>query len=364
MNDIVSQELLVAYLADRHQQPIHLKEILALGGPVDPHAEIKGFGYGSPTLVAYTAGKTDFKIVIRPVQRNGYGRERKSDRIAEVWRDFGNFGLLPQHVPAVDIIGVKPDKRLVSLNEVDECLLVTDFAEGEPYATDLVRLGRTGVVTALDDERAQVLATYLVKIHRIKHADPLLWRRRLRDLVGHGEGIMGIIDGYEDVDFVTPHTLRSIEDTANHWRWRLKERTDRLSQVHGDFHPFNILFRDGIDFSLIDRSRGTWGAPEDDLAALSINYLFFSLHNQPALVAPFKRPYEIFWQTYLYQSGDLDILDTIAPWLAWRALVLASPTWYPNITNDVRQRLISLASNVLASKNFSWHEINHYLGSR
>lgn len=56
--------------------------------------------------------------------------------------------------------------------------------------------------------------------------------------------------------FITVTLLEEIERRCLSWRWRLKGRTDRLRQVHGDYHPFNILFREGTDFPVLDRSRG------------------------------------------------------------------------------------------------------------
>ena len=35
--------------------------------------------------------------------------------------------------------------------------------------------------------------------------------------------------------------------------------------MHGDFHPWNLLFREGVEFSVLDRSRGEWGEPADDV---------------------------------------------------------------------------------------------------
>ena len=53
---------------------------------------------------------------------------------------------------------------------------------------------------------------------------------------------MGLADSYPPCyQLMTAGTLRAIEEVANEWRWRLKPLTHRLSQVHGDFHPFNIL---------------------------------------------------------------------------------------------------------------------------
>jgi len=55
---------------------------------------------------------------------------------------------------------------------------------------------------------------------------------------------------------------------------RIGSWAHRLSQVHGDFHPWNVLFREGVDFTVLDRSRGERGEPADDVTAMTINYIF------------------------------------------------------------------------------------------
>ena len=69
-----------------------------------------------------------------------------------------------------------------------------------------------------------------------------------------------------------PRLCEEIERAAVSSRWRLRGRTHRLSRTHGDFHPWNVLFREGTDFSVLDRSRGEWGEPADDVAALGVNF--------------------------------------------------------------------------------------------
>ena len=59
----------------------------------------------------------------------------------------------------------------------------------------------------------QWLASYLAAIHRVKRKDPDLYRRRLRELIGHGECIMGLTDSYpKRYAFITEGLLRSIEE--------------------------------------------------------------------------------------------------------------------------------------------------------
>src|SRR5437764_10261584 len=108
-----------------------------------------------------------------------------------------------------------------------------------------------GKLERQDMTRARALADYLVRIHQKKKRDQGLYRRALRDLIGHGECIMGVVDTYGlrkrsgSVPFITPSLLQSIENRCNAWRWRLRDKIGRLSQVHGDYHPWNVMFRKG-----------------------------------------------------------------------------------------------------------------------
>lgn len=364
------QEELAAYLSRQLQQSIEIRRLQALGGDTEGTAALKGFGYGRPVCVTYATANATHKVVLRRVMRNGFGRERDSDRVAEVWRDYHTFNRLPQHVQVQDMVAVGENGRLSSVHDAQELILLTDYAAGTPYAEDFVRIRDKGHCTANDLARAETLARYLAQIHAQKHNDPLLWRRRLRDLIGHGEGILGLTDSYPlpypeaQNPIVTQPMLQAIEVAANAWRWQLKPLTHRLSQVHGDFHPFNVLFRDGVDFSLIDRSRGEWGAPEDDVTCMAINYLFFSLQRSGKLTGAFEQLYNAFWNVYLAESGDKELLSLVAPWFAWRALVVASPQWYPTIADEVRCKLLNFARNVLLAKRpFCPADTNDYLTS-
>src|SRR5436189_5826737 len=100
---------------------------------------------------------------------------------------------------------------------------------------------------------------------------------------------MGLIDSYpREHDSIDHDLLRDIESQCVDWRWRLKDRVHRLRQVHGDFHPWNILFDQGANFVLLDRSRGEWGEPADDVTCLTMNYLFFSLQRSGRLEGDFE----------------------------------------------------------------------------
>jgi len=205
------------------------------------------------------------------------------------------------------------------------------------------------------------MSGYLAEIHRVKREAPWLSVRRTRELVGHGECIMGLLDSYPPgLDFAKKSFLIGVERSSVTWRWRLKRRTHRLSQVHGDFHPWNVLFREGTDFTVLDRSRGEWGEPADDVAAMTINYIFYSLQRYERLSGVFERLFNMFWNNYLGKTDDSEILEVIQPFYAWRGLVVASPVWYPTLKKSVRVKLLNFVKNVLQTECFDLDAVNVY----
>jgi hypothetical protein len=311
----------------------------------------KGFGYGD-VLRLRLAGAPWSDVVIHTTRRGGFGHDTLADRAAAALEPWTTFGNLPAHVRAVDVGTIDGDGALRSLGDVRDFFLVTAWGPGEPFARDLDRIAKEGAATEEDEARVERLAEHLAKIHRDKHDAPELWARRLRELVGHHECIAGLVDSYDghaEPGVPTPETLRAIEHWSLDWRHRLKPFASRLCRVHGDFHPWNVLF-EGQGYArrmtLLDRSRGEWGEAADDLAAMAINFLFFSWRAGHPADGPFAALYRRFFETYLRATGDLEVLRVIPPFLAWRALVVASPVWYPHLDGDVRARIFRFVDDL------------------
>jgi hypothetical protein len=53
----------------------------------------------------------------------------------------------------------------------------------------------------------------------------------------------------------------------------------------------------------------------------------------------------------------------VAPFFAFRGLVMAHPIWYPNLTADVRQKLFDFIEAVLSVDVFNPGEVNQYCGA-
>ncbi|MHC1610795.1 MAG: phosphotransferase family protein [Candidatus Methanospirareceae archaeon] len=362
-------ERIKEYLEKTFGTPVKLITVKELGSESRSNQEeevgIKEFGYGKPYLVVFERGDGELKeVVISTMKGDGFGHEHFSDRAQILIWQHHAFNTLPKHVKSLDVGYVTKDGRMESVRDAEEYFILCDKVEGEEYVNDLKRLKEGGRLEELDNERASALASYLADIHAVKSGDAQLYVRRIRELVGHSECIFGLTDSYPVRDgIITGEELMDIEKKCIDWRWKLKERTNRLCMVHGDFHPWNVIFREGVDFTVLDRSRGEWGEAADDVTAMTINYLFFGLlkTDGKGLDRGFKRLYELFFDVYLKETGDYEILEVIQPFYVFRGLVVASPVWYPNISLDTRRRLFSFIKNVLEVEEFDYKGVDGYL---
>ncbi|MCW4006580.1 MAG: aminoglycoside phosphotransferase family protein [Candidatus Bathyarchaeota archaeon] len=360
----LSKTVIHNYLTSLYKTPLEVQRVWRLGEKPEDSGDLKGFGYGFPYVIEFKMGSESKRVVLETMRPGGFGHDHFSDRAQVlIWQNAA-FNGLPKHVHSVDVGAFEEGSNLKSLGKCFEFFIVTEFIEGKLYHLDLDRIKETGQLTAQDEERCLALSDYLVKIHKRKNPDGSLYIRRIRDLVGHGECIMGLLDSYpKEFNSAQPSYLIDVEKACVDWRWRLKEKPQRLSQVHGDFHPWNLLFREGADFTVLDRSRGEWGEPADDIAALTINYLFYSVQKYGELKGPFERLFRLFWDNYLRKSEDHEILNVVQPFFAWRGLVVASPVWYPQLSEDVRVKLLNFVKNILQYDHFDLVDVNSYLNS-
>jgi hypothetical protein len=351
------------YLKALFGEDVELVGIKKMGETIATTGDVKGFGYGSPLLIEYKANGIPGSAVLSTMRvQRGFGHDHFSDRAGVLIWQHSAFGRLPKHVRSLDVGYFNNRGELRSSGDATEYFLLMEKIEGKEYFFDLERVKEQGA-TDLDRTRALALSDYLAEIHKVKSDQPELYQRKIRDTLGHGEGIMGILDDYpESPSFLEDGELCRIERRCVDWRWKLKGLTARLCQAHGDFHPWNIMFREGVDFSVLDRSRGEWGEAADDITALTMNYIFYSVQKELRLAGGLKELFDLFFQNYLEKTNDRELLKVIAPFFAFRATVVASPTWYPLLSGDVRRTLFNFLENVLEDEEFDYLHVNKYLG--
>jgi len=339
------------YLEDILNEEISVDYIGPLDKKIAVEQDMKEFGYGKNFLIEFKIDGEKKSYIMSTMNKNIYGHQFFYDRAKSLLLAHSCYNNLPKHVSSIDVGSFTQRGKFKSGGECEEFFLVREKVDGTLYFKDLESIKERKHLTKLDKKRTKILAEYLANIHIRKKDTDALYKRRIRELLGHGECIMGLTDSYTtDMDFTTQDELKEIEKKCIDWRYKIKVKKERLCQVHGDFHPWNILFRDNINFTVIDRSRGEWGEAADDLTALTINYLFYSLQTKGKLKDEFFELFELFWDTYLKKTNDKDVLSVVPPFYTWRGLVLASPIWYPDLSYKTRRRLFEFIHYILSKE--------------
>jgi aminoglycoside phosphotransferase (APT) family kinase protein len=346
---MINEEAIKAYLYKEFTDIVHIN-IRKLGSGVQ----------GSGFLIEMATREGLKTYVVKALIPKDLGHDYPSDRASVFLLDMDEFSNLPKHVKAVDVLAEREDGTIQSIGGGKEYYLLMEKAEGKHYFHDLVSFAEREHLINADREKIRAMTAYLAGIHSVKKESKALYWRKLRDTVGHGECLMGVFDTYPD-DTLPYDEITGIIKMSVDWIYRLKPKYRRLSQIHGDFHPGNIWFQSKNDFILLDRSRGPWGDPADDVTALTINYIFFSIKNYGEVRGAYLEALRMFFEEYIKASGDQEITGIVAPFFAFRAAVVANPVFYPELTADARKMIFAFAKTVLSEETFDFFRVNDYI---
>ena len=369
---MINEKALKAYLRKKFRGALNI-QIKKLGSGVQ----------GSGFLISIKTGKDIKSYVVKTLLPEGFGHDYPSDRASVFLLDLDEYKNLPKHVKAVDVLAELKDGSVKSIGGGKEYYLLMERGEGRDYFNDLSDFSGKERLGDPDVKKIKAMTSYLAEIHAIKKDSKTLYWRKLRDTVGHGECLMGVFDLYPDGALPYEEMTKIIKKSVD-YIYRLKPGYKRLSQIHGDFHPGNIWFREessqqsaisstppipplprggvgGVDFILLDRSRGPWGEPADDVTALTINYIFFSIKNHGDVRGAYLEGLRLFFEEYIKDSGDKEITKVAAPFFAFRAAVVANPVFYPELNAESRKKIFRFADSVLSVDDFDVKKVNKYI---
>jgi hypothetical protein len=346
---VINEKALKAYLLKRFKDAVHV-DIRRLGSGVQ----------GSGFLIEMKTLDGIKSYVVKTLLSEGLGHDYPSDRASVFLLDLDEYKNLPRHVKAVDVLSEMEDGSIKSIGGGKEYYLLMEKAEGVNYFNDLSEFSKKESLDDMDVKKIKAMTSYLAEIHAVKKDSRTLYWRKLRDTIGHGECLMGVFDTYPD-GILTYGEMADIIKKSVDWYTSLKPKYRRLSQIHGDFHPGNIWVKNTTDFILLDRSRGPWGEPADDVTALTINYIFFSVKNHGDVRGAYLEGLNLFFDEYIKVSGDIEITEVVAPFFAFRGAVVANPVFYPELTLEQRRLIFKFVNNVLDDDRFKLEKINDYL---
>jgi hypothetical protein len=103
------------------------------------------------------------------------------------------------------------------------------------------------------------------------------------------------------------------------------------------------------------------------VSALGINYLFFglrraALETRRGVAEPFVTLFNAFLEAYADVSKDRELLEVMPPFLAFRALVIGHPRWYPALARSTREALFGFARALMAGGPLSADGVPELLG--
>ena len=318
--------------------------------------------HGAAYLIKFRTVAKEKRLIMKTLFPSDFGHDHFSDRAQVLLLANANYNKMEKHIRSVDVVGESLD-RLISLKDAQEFYIIMNEASGTPYFKDLDMILKQGRLMDVDIKRAQMLGRFLAQIHaeiyRGENAESL-YRRRIRELIGHGECIMGIIDTYDSVDFTTDSELVEYAGKCLSWWGKIRDKKERLCIVHGDYHPGKIWF-EGDEFTLLDRSRGSWGEAADDVSCLSINYIPYAIKETGTFKGSFADLFREFLNSYLENTKDSGIFHVIQPFFAFRILVIANPRFYPDDRTETKRKLLNFGQSVLETKQFKIEEIANYI---
>ncbi len=349
---MINEAAIRAYLLKKFDDAIQI-DIRRLGSGVQ----------GSGFLIEVKTSSAVRSLVVKTLIPEGLGHDYPSDRAAVFLLDLDEYNNLQGHVKALDVLSEMRDGSIKSIGGGKEYYLLMERAQGDNYFGDLEELSKKDRLEETDIKKMEAMVSYLARIHSVKKDSKTLYWRKLRDTVGHGECLMGVFDTYPD-GTLSYEEMGSIIKKSIDWIIKLKPRYKRLCQIHGDFHPGNIWFTPlgkTDDFILLDRSRGPWGEPADDVTALTINYIFFSIRHHGAVTGAYLEGLTLFFDEYVKASGDVEITEVVAPFFAFRGAVVANPIFYPGLSPEQRRLIFRFVHNVLDDERFRIERVNDYL---
>ncbi len=349
------------YLEKKYNKKISDLKIEKLGSGV------LGTGY----LIEFTSEKTKQRLILKSLFTENLGMDHYSDRAASLIKSHDNYNKMPNHVKSYDVISQNKDKSLLSLDGAKEFYILMDEAKGDDLFKDFKKIKETKKLDYKIKNKIVIISNFLAELHKNKNKSVSLYRRKIRDTLGSGESLIGILDMHPDSSFkiFEKKWLAIVKKSIDFWN-KSRRLHDRLCEIHGDYHPGNLWF-ENEKFTVLDRARGRFGEPADDIAAFIINPIMYSLITENGFKGDFKDIFDLFWNNYFKRTGDKEMRKIIAPYIAFRIAVVTNPIVYNDDffggskkSNFIRLKLINFALNILKDSEFNPNKINFYLNQK
>ena len=308
------------------------------------------------------AGKVT-KIFVKEQNENTWGAERPSDPYATYLTSdlaaqentmspkvLGTFASFDNHATSIQhISGGK-------LFQIQECVAGTNlYGLCEPIVAEEIQ--------NREIELGEKIAEIFANIHSHKH--PIErgtkfdeYSRSLRDVIAHPELTLNIFQNFLQKSAVLKGDFRyaylaEMIKVSEHF----SQFTERNSLVHGDAWHANVLVN-GSDLYMIDFSRLVHGEPGMDVGHFYVVCLNLALTQKNDFHV---RMAQAFLSKYIELTKDEFIKESMVTYIGFTGAVSVVEDFYPKVTNEDRQKLISYVYKCMQNKKITeiktWKEI-------
>lgn len=357
---------MTVYCRDISMEKIDLKKISQLlsqklGATFDVHTvEKAGSGFHSDGFKLIDKSGREFFLKRLKSYHGGFEfpeRRISSLLVSDSMARRANSSPMP-----VGVI-VTNDDHAHFMHELDDGHIIYHVQEFEASAKNYLsvmdeRAAQESVSKEDREELAQIV-DLIAGVHAVKHASEdasvraAIYNDGIRSPIIHPELTYALLQ-----DFADDHSHLPLPEQSRYlglmWEnvrvW--KDRTDRLSALHGDFWGANVFFRHDGSVYAIDYSRIPWGDPGIDVGWWLSQYLWrYHKTGNPY----FKELGEEFLNQYSAKMGDTEIRKAVTLAIGFTGLVNIYPHFHPEgLDKKLGDDFLRAVYNSLESKEFRW----------
>lgn len=255
-------------------------------------------------------------------------------------------------------------EMLPDITEDTEVYQIQEYGgEGKSYADMLDQ--KTGKTHVDEEDKREIdqVVEFIANVHKVKPKTDsekklnAIYNDYLRSVIGHPEYLLLLLQRVpDDSPVLKPkeqHMLLSLMLENMHY---FKNRSERLSAIHGDFWGANTFFREDGSMFAIDYSRMPWGDPGFDIGIWMSQYMI-KYHITKSDY--FKELGNYFLEQYIKKTGDSGVVNTMAYGIGVVSVIYSHPKSTPGIEDSARHSFYNHTINMLKRHEFYWEDDHH-----
>lgn len=304
--------------------------------------------------VAYKAiSKKNESFILKQFSEKGRNLEFKEDRIREALLIQRTANELDNHIRIHNVSYVDSSNKLSDYPYVEPIIIMEEIQQ-EEYFKDLDSIATKKELSMTDKIKIKKIALYLAQLHS-KKLNPKYYHRYLKDWFSFG--ILELVN--ELRPSLGENKVFDLKKKFLEFEHDLHLHESRCSQIHGEFFPGTIHFDTNNDLKTYDMRRIGAGEPADDVGSILFNFYAFSFQAHGEVTPWFEEAADLFLDTYIGETADVEIIQFLPAFMAYRCLILAHPDIVP-MNEESRKLLRDFLFDLVTMKQYDKNKFEKY----